>query len=100
MNNIIGIRHEDKYVMERRVAITPQLAKKLIDEQGLEILVEKSEKRIFKKEEFEAAGAKMVTDLSPAPVIFGVKEMPIDFFEEGKTYMFFSHVIKNSPIIH
>jgi len=103
MNNIIGIRHEDKYVMERRVAITPQLAKKLITEQGLEILVEKSEKRIFKKEEFEAAGAKMVTDLSPAPVIFGVKEMPIDFFEEGKTYMFFSHVIKgqayNMPML-
>jgi len=103
MNNIIGIRHEDKYVMERRVAITPQLAKKLIDEQGLEILVEKSDKRIFKKEEFEAAGAKMVTDLSPAPVIFGVKEMPIDFFEEGKTYMFFSHVIKgqeyNMPML-
>ncbi len=103
MNNIIGVRHEDKYVMERRVAITPQLAKKLINEQGLEILIEESEKRIFKKEEFEAAGAKMVTDLSTAPVIFGVKEMPIDFFEEGKTYMFFSHVIKgqeyNMPML-
>jgi alpha-aminoadipic semialdehyde synthase len=89
--------------MERRVAITPKLAKKLIQEQGLEILVEKSEKRIFKREEFEAAGAKMVTDLSPAPVIFGVKEMPNDFFEEGKTYMFFSHVIKgqsyNMPML-
>ncbi len=24
MNNIIGIRHEDKYVMERRVPLTPK----------------------------------------------------------------------------
>lgn len=103
MNHKIGIRHEDKYVMERRVAITPQLAKKLIKEEGLEILVEESAKRIFTKEEFEAVGAKVVKDLSPAPVIFGVKEMPIDFFEEGKTYMFFSHVIKgqeyNMPML-
>jgi alpha-aminoadipic semialdehyde synthase len=103
MNNIIGIRHEDKYVMERRVAIIPRHAKKLIQDQGLEILVEKSDKRIFKKEEFEAAGAKIVSDLSPAPVVFGVKEMPLDFFEEGKTYMFFSHIIKgqeyNMPML-
>ncbi len=34
MQNIIGIRHEDKYVMERRVAITPAHLKKLV-EQGL-----------------------------------------------------------------
>ena len=30
MNNTIGIRHEDKYVMERRVAITPAHAAELI----------------------------------------------------------------------
>jgi alpha-aminoadipic semialdehyde synthase len=30
-------------------------------------------------------------------VIFGVKEMPNTFFEEGKTYVFFSHVIKGQP---
>ncbi|MCF8367912.1 MAG: hypothetical protein K9G76_02630 [Bacteroidales bacterium] len=103
MNTTIGIRHEDKYLMERRVAIIPQHAKKLIEEQGLEILVEDSPKRIFKNEEFVKAGAKVVHDLSPAKVILGVKEMPIDFFEQDKTYMFFSHVIKgqsyNMPML-
>ena len=35
MNNIIGICHEDKYLMERRVAIIPAHAKKLIEETKL-----------------------------------------------------------------
>ncbi len=103
MNNKIGIRHEDKYLMERRVAIIPMHAQKLIDEQGLEILVENSPKRIFTHQEFEKAGAKIVGDVREAPVIFGVKEMPIDYFEEYKTYIFFSHVIKgqsyNMPML-
>ena len=97
MNNTIGIRHEDKYLMERRVAIIPKHAKKLIEEQGLEILIEESPKRIFTHDEYKAAGAKIVTDLSRAQVVFGVKEMPLDFFEERKTYIFFSHVIKGQP---
>ena len=97
MNKTIGIRLEDKYLMERRVAIIPKHAKKLIEEQHLKILVQKSPKRIFTHREFEAAGAKVVDNVQEAPVIFGVKEMPIDFFEEGKTYIFFSHVIKGQP---
>ncbi|MEA3477122.1 MAG: hypothetical protein U9R60_03015, partial [Bacteroidota bacterium] len=103
MNNIIGIRHEDKYLMERRVALIPQHVKKLVSEQGLQFIVEESPKRIFTHEEFEKAGAKIVRDLSPASVVFGVKEMPISLFEEGKTYIFFSHVIKgqsyNMPML-
>lgn len=97
MNNIVGIRHEDKYVMERRVAIIPGHAKKLIGEQGVRILIQKSPKRVFTHNEFMAAGAEVVDNLDAAPVIFGIKEMPLDFFEEGKTYIFFSHVIKGQP---
>jgi len=102
MNNIIGIRHEDKYLLERRVAIPPAIAKNLI-EKGLKIYVESSEKRIFKDDEFTNAGATVTDSLANCPVIFGVKEMPIDFFEEEKTYIFFSHVIKgqhyNMPML-
>ena len=103
MNRKIGIRHEDKYLMERRVAITPEHAKKLIQNGGLEIFVEPSDKRVFTKEEFQNAGAIITSDLSQAPVIFGVKEMPNTFFEDHKTYVFFSHVIKgqayNMPML-
>ena len=83
MNNIIGIRHEDKYLMERRVAIIPAHAKKLIEEQDLKVLVQKSPKRVFTHDEFIAAGAEVVDSLIDAPVIIGIKEMPEEFFEEG-----------------
>lgn len=97
MKHVIGIRHEDKYLMERRVALIPKHVKKLVDEEGLEFIVEESPKRVFTHQEFEDAGATIVRDLSPADVVFGVKEMPDSFFEQGKTYIFFSHVIKGQP---
>ncbi|PKP51165.1 MAG: hypothetical protein CVT92_13415 [Bacteroidetes bacterium HGW-Bacteroidetes-1] len=102
MYKTIGIRHEDKYVMERRVAIAPEHVEKLV-KKGLSFVVESSDKRIFKDEEFVCAGAKVVRSLKEATVVFGVKEMPSKFFEEGKTYVFFSHVIKgqsyNMPML-
>ena len=103
MKNLIGIRHEDKYVMERRVPLTPLHIKNLINKHHLSFYVQSSPKRIFTDTEFELAGAKIVNDLSDCPTIFGVKEMPLSFFEMEKTYMFFSHVIKgqsyNMPML-
>ncbi len=97
MNNRIGIRHEDKYLMERRVALTPKHVKALLAKQGLEVLIQKSPKRIFTDEEYEKIGAKITDSLKDSPVIFGVKEIPQSFFEKDKTYVFFSHVIKGQP---
>ncbi len=98
----IGIRHEDKYVMERRVPLVPEHVKRLV-EQGIEVQVQRSPKRVFKDEEFEAAGAKLVDGLNEPDLILGVKEMPMDFFEFQKTYIFFSHTIKgqsyNMPLL-
>jgi alpha-aminoadipic semialdehyde synthase len=96
MNKKVGIRHEDKYVMERRVAIPPPEVE-ILTRAGLEVFVEKSPKRVFKEAEFKAAGAIVTDSLAQTPVVFGVKEMPLDYFEEGKTYIFFSHVIKGQP---
>ena len=92
----IGIRYEDKYVMERRVALVPDHIVELVNK-GIEFEVVKSEKRIFKDEEFVKAGANLVDEITDASVVLGVKEMPIDFFEEEKTYIFFSHTIKGQP---
>jgi len=101
-NKTLAIRHEDKYLMERRTAITPSHAKTLIDK-GMELLVERSEKRIFTEEEYLAVGAKVVDDISSSKVVFGVKEMPLELFEDNKTYIFFSHTIKgqeyNMPLL-
>jgi alpha-aminoadipic semialdehyde synthase len=103
MGNFIGIRHEDKYVMERRAPLTPKHVERLIKNKKLDFVVQTSEKRVFTDEEYIKAGAKIGKDLKKCSVIFGVKEMPVTFFEEEKTYIFFSHVIKgqayNMPML-
>jgi alanine dehydrogenase len=103
MSNFIGIRHEDKYEMERRAPLTPRHVERLVKQKKLDIIVQHSEKRVFTEDEYVKAGAKMAKDLKKCGVIFGVKEMPLNFFEEDKTYIFFSHVIKgqsqNMPML-
>jgi len=98
----IGIRIEDKYEMERRVAIIPSHVNDIIST-NIKFVVESSKKRVFKDEEYRQAGAEITDNLKNADIIFGVKEMPIDFFEDNKTYLFFSHTIKgqdyNMPLL-
>lgn len=94
MNKKVGIRYEDRFAMERRVAIIPADMEKIIEKRGLDFYVERSEKRVFSDKEFEEAGAHLVEDVSDVPVVFGVKEMPLDFFKKNHTYIFFSHTIK------
>lgn len=92
----IGIRYEDKYLMERRVALVPGHVAELC-KNGVEIEVVRSEKRIFKDEEFEKAGARLVDEVTDSDIVIGVKEMPIGYFKKDKTYIFFSHTIKGQP---
>ncbi len=96
MKHKIGIRYEDKYLMEKRVALVPEHVKQLV-EKGIEIQVVPSEKRIFKDEEYREAGAVLREEPLDADVILGVKEMPLNYFKAHKTYIFFSHTIKGQP---
>lgn len=101
--NKIGIRHEDKYEAERRAPLAPKHVAKLIKEENLRIVVEHSPKRVFSHDEYLDAGAAVSENLSECSVIMGVKEIPVEAFEPGKTYIFFSHVIKgqsyNMPML-
>jgi saccharopine dehydrogenase (NAD+, L-lysine forming) len=103
MGILIGIRHEDKYAMERRAPLTPKHIKYLVDHYKLDMVVQHSAKRVFTDDEYIKAGAMVVNDLKDCSVLFGVKEMPISFFEENKTYVFFAHVVKgqhhNMPML-
>ncbi|HNY03977.1 MAG TPA: bifunctional lysine ketoglutarate reductase /saccharopine dehydrogenase family protein, partial [Bacteroidales bacterium] len=103
MSNFIGIRHEDKYEMERRAPLTPRHVARLVKQKKLDIVIQTSEKRVFTDEEYVQAGARIARDLKKCSVIFGVKEMPEAFFEPDKTYVFFAHVIKgqsyNMPML-
>ena len=92
MSNFIGIRHEDKYKLERRAPLTPKHVARLVKQKKLDIIVQTSEKRVFTDDEYIQAGAKIAKDLKKCSVIFGVKEMPESFFEPGKTYVFSLHM--------
>jgi alpha-aminoadipic semialdehyde synthase len=94
---MIGIRHEDKSKWETRVPLAPEDVRRLIDGHRLRFHVQTSPTRVFPDEEYRAAGAAVTDHLRDCPIILGVKEIPVDWFEPEKTYVFFSHVIKRQP---
>lgn len=100
--NRVGIRREDKNIWERRTPIIPQHIKEL-KEKGIEFFIQPSKIRVFKDREYADAGAIIQDSLNQCPVIFAIKEIPLDFFKKNKTYVFFSHTVKgqkhNMPML-
>ncbi|KAF0695832.1 Aste57867_13352 [Aphanomyces stellatus] len=92
----VGVVREVYNKWERRAPLTPSHVQELV-QAGVQVRVQPSTQRIFTDEQYEAAGAKVTDDLSPAKVIVGVKQVPIKNLLPEKTYMFFSHVIKAQP---
>ncbi len=98
----LGIVKETKNKWERRVPLNPKAVEKLI-QAGFEVIVQPSEIRIYKNEEFEETGAKISEDLSRCDFIIGVKEILLNALIPGKPHLFFSHTIKgqdyNMPLL-
>jgi alpha-aminoadipic semialdehyde synthase len=91
----VGIRAETMHRYERRAPIIPEHMKGLIARDGLQFKVQRSPIRLFTADQYRAAGAEIVTELgSDCPVLFGVKQVPHDFFKPGHTYVMFGHVTK------
>ena len=103
MSRTLGIRREDKNRWEQRVPLTPEHVLELKKRYGIETLIQPSKIRVFSEKEYQEVGAHIRDSLAPSSVVFAVKEIPIDFFERGKTYVFFSHTIKgqeyNMPML-
>lgn len=97
MVRAIGIRREDKYEWERRVPLTPSHVERLTREHGLKVYIQPSSVRVFSNEAYLEAGASVQEDLSPCSLVVGIKEIPLEFFQRGKTYLFFSHTAKGQP---
>jgi saccharopine dehydrogenase (NAD+, L-lysine forming) len=95
---VIGLIREGKTPADNRVALTPAQCKWLVHHvNGLEIVVQPSEKRCFSDGEYERAGAVINEDLSACNLLLGIKEVPVEMLIPGKTYMFFSHTRKKQP---
>lgn len=94
---MIGIRREDKSRWEARVPLVPPAVRRLSHDHGVQFQVQTSPTRVFPDDDYRAAGAAIVDELSTCGIILGVKEIPVGCFEPGKTYVFFSHTIKRQP---
>ena len=94
---MIGLRREDKSPYERRVPIVPADVARLVRDASIPVLVQPSQRRAFPDAQFAEVGAVLSDDLSACPVILGIKEIPVDRLQPGKTYAFFAHVVKGQP---
>ncbi|KAF9270414.1 saccharopine dehydrogenase [Marasmius fiardii PR-910] len=88
----------EKKEFEKRAALTPTTAKRLIDA-GFDIFVERDEQRIFVDAEYEAVGCKLVEHNSwptaPKDVpIIGLKELPVSTDPLPHTHIQFAHCYK------
>ena len=93
-----AIIKERKNPPDRRVVLSPQACEKIVQEfPKAEILVEKSDVRVFEDSKYSELGFQVLDDVSGADVMIGVKEVPIDALIPNKKYFFFSHTIKKQP---
>ncbi|AXG74878.1 alanine dehydrogenase [Flavobacterium arcticum] len=93
-----GIIKERKSPPDRRVVFTPEkLAAIAENYPDTLVKAEVSDIRIFKDEEYIAAGVKVDADMTDCDVLIGVKEVPVEALIPNKKYFFFSHTIKKQP---
>ncbi|TFY70293.1 hypothetical protein EVG20_g2710 [Dentipellis fragilis] len=106
----IGIRREDPArVWERRAPLTPSTVAELVERDGVRVLVQDCERRVFPIDEYKRAGAEVHPTLEPAHIVLGIKEPPLSTLITSpvpspdparanvyvpRTHMMFSHTIK------
>jgi len=80
---------------ENRTPLSPLQVSNILNKfSNTRIIVQPSNRRCFKDEEYQKAGAQVANDLSSVNIIFGVKEVNISSLIKNKTYLFFSHTSK------
>jgi len=94
----IGLIKEGKLPADNRVALTPAQCKWISNYfDDLKIIVEQSDTRCYKDEEYKRYGIDVVSDVSHCDVLIGIKEVPVNKLQSNKTYFFFSHTKKKQP---
>ena len=94
----IGILREEKNPPDRRVPFTPSQCKQIIEEYpDVSLVVQPSPIRCFSDKEYREEGIELQEDLSDCDVLFGVKEVPVQYLIADKTYFYFSHTHKLQP---
>ena len=100
----VAVLKETKTPPDRRVVLTPvQVMKVKTQFPHVDVVVQPSELRCFKDEEYERLGIRMQGDITNCDILMGVKEAKIDSLIPKKKYIFFSHTHKkqdyNRPLL-
>ncbi|MGB1218994.1 MAG: NAD(P)-dependent oxidoreductase [Flavobacteriales bacterium] len=91
----IGLIREGKTPPDKRVALNPKQCEQLLaNYPQLEIAVQPSNIRCYSDDDYADLGISLQNNLSDCDIIFGVKEVPINYLIPNKTFFFFSHTIK------
>jgi len=93
-----AIIQERKSPPDRRVVLDPESCQKLLSTfPSAQLIIESSPIRAFTDMDYSSVGLDIVSDVSSAEVLIGVKEVPIEALIPNKSYFFFSHTIKKQP---
>lgn len=91
----IGLLREGKTPPDHRVALTPAQCKWIHkNSDQVRVVAQASPDRCYPDKEYLEAGVKVKEDISDCNFLFGIKEVPVQEFIAGKTYLFFSHTKK------
>ena len=94
----IGLLREGKVPPDERVALTPEQCLEFMDRwPDVELVVQTSQVRRIKDEEYIEYGVEVVEDVSDCDILIGVKEVNIEDPVPGKTFLFLSHTHKQQP---
>lgn len=91
----IGILREERIPVDNRAPLTPSQCKQLIKQYpSVSLFVQSSDVRCFQDIQYKNLGIQVVDDISNCDILLGIKEVPIANLIPNKTYLFFSHTIK------
>ena len=94
----IGILREGKVPIDTRTPLTPYQARDLMNRfENVEVVCQSSPIRCFSDHDYEREQVEVVDNVVDCDILLGVKEVQIHELIEDKTYLFFSHTIKEQP---
>ena len=100
----IALIKETKTPEDNRVALSPSQVAELNKQYPQHcIVVQESDIRAFSDDEYRAEGVEVLSDVSDADILFGIKEAKIESLIPNKHYFFFGHIAKmqeyNRPLL-
>ena len=94
----ISVIKEGKVPQDTRVPLIPSHITELTEQYpDFKVNVVKSNIRCYTDQEYSALNIPLADEIDQADILLGVKEVPMPNLIPDKTYIFFSHTIKEQP---